>query len=146
MPIHETTIRLLGGVMVDCEVDFTVTSYGSSPSGYGFDDSYDPGEGPEIEINSVVSKLTGRDYADLLYKTIEEPYQSYRFNEFDYDKVSTFKSEIFGTYWWTNNKMVQIETVPRIGWYSSTALNKIEEEIYSVDDYFIDDGEYYDQD
>lgn len=56
---HETTVTM-AGLTIPVTVVFRVITFGSSPTGYGFDGSYDPGESDEIEIISVLTEF-GRD-------------------------------------------------------------------------------------
>lgn len=68
---HETTVTM-GGLVIPVTVTFSIITFGSSPSGYGFDGSYDPGEPDEIEILSVVTEF-GRDITATLAQMRQFP-------------------------------------------------------------------------
>jgi hypothetical protein len=55
----ETTVTM-AGLTIPVTVEFEITSYGSAPSGYGFDGTADAGDPDEFHITAVVTEF-GRD-------------------------------------------------------------------------------------
>lgn len=134
--IHRTTVDIMG-LKFDVEVLFKVTSYGSAGS-------YDePPEGPEIELDRILSCDTGMDVTDIVTSYRLTDPKIWQSVEYDAGYQDPVRTALFGAVlpFWKDTIGPRKVTFFLSGvWLSEL----IEEEILSVPEYFEPDYSDYD--